>query len=147
MGCVKLLKTIFDKYGRDIKCVDDGRKPEQHLPFEDGVAADPDGGHLRHALHPLCAPPCHTVSAVQEEVVRKMMGWGREHCCHQPDCAPSKAPVFTLATSSREGNSHQEEPVYQEIKETSRAAKQQTLEEPSWAPKPTIVYGVITAKE
>ena len=76
-----------------------------------------------------------------------MMGWGREHCCHQPDCAPSKAPVFTLATSSREGNYHQEEPVYQEIKETSRAAKQKTLEEPSWAPKPTIVYGVITAKE
>ena len=75
------------------------------------------------------------------------MGWGREQCCHQPDCAPSKAPVFTLATSSREGNSHQEEPVYQEIKETSRAAKQKTLEEPSWAPKPTIVYGVITAKE
>ena len=78
---------------------------------------------------------------------RKMMGWGREHCCHQPDCAPSKAPVFTLATSSREGNYHQEEPVYQEIKETSSAAKQKTLEEPSWAPKPTIVYGVITAKE
>merc|ERR1711928_64665 len=63
---------------------------------------------------------------------RKMMGWGREHCCHQPDCAPGKAPVFTLATSCREGNYHQEEPVYQE---------------PSWAPKSTIVYGVITAKE
>ena len=61
--CVEVLKTIFDKYGRGIKCVDDGRKPEQHLPVENGVAADPDGGHLRHALHPLCAPPCHVSSS------------------------------------------------------------------------------------
>ena len=74
------------------------------------------------------------------------MDWGRNHlrgeCCQQGSAASSRLPVFTLA--SREEK--QEEPVYQEIKEV-RAAKQKAMEEPSWAPKPTIVYGVITAKE
>ena len=46
--------------------------------------------------------------------------------------------------AAREGK--HEEPIYQEIKEV-RAAKQKAMEEPPWAPKPTIVYGVITAKE
>ena len=60
--------------------------------------------------------------------------------------------MFTLASSSRREEEKQEEPVYQEIKEV-RAAKEQKqkktiiMEEPAWAPKPTIVYGVITAKE
>ena len=55
--------------------------------------------------------------------------------------------MFTLASSSRE-KEKQEEPVYQEIKEVRAMQKQKAiLEEPAWAPKPTIVYGVITAKE
>ena len=63
--------------------------------------------------------------------------------------------MFTLASSSSSREEEkQEEPVYQEIKEV-RAAKEQKQkqkktiikEEPAWAPKPTIVYGVITAKE
>ena len=66
----------------------------------------------------------------------------RGECCQQGAAASSRLPVFTLA--SREEK--QVEPVYQEIKEV-RAAKQKAMEEPSWAPKPTIVYGVITAKE
>merc|ERR1712018_704921 len=76
----------------------------------------------------------------------KLMDWGRNHlrgevCCQQGAAATNR--VFTLASSKEE---RQEEPVYQEIKEV-RAAKQKAMEEPSWAPKPTIVYGVITAKE
>ena len=75
------------------------------------------------------------------------MDWGRNHlrgeCCQQGAASSSRIPVFTLASSREE---KQEEPVYQEIKEV-RAAKQKAAEEPSWAPKPTIVYGVITAKE
>ena len=56
--------------------------------------------------------------------------------------------MFTLASSSRE-KEKQEEPVYQEIKEVRAMQKQKKaiMEEPAWAPKPTIVYGVITAKE
>ena len=74
------------------------------------------------------------------------MDWGRNHlrgeeCCQQGAAATNR--VFTLASSKEE---RQEEPVYQEIKEV-RAAKQKAMEEPSWAPKPTIVYGGITAKE
>ena len=77
----------------------------------------------------------------------KLLGWGRNHlrreeCCQQGAASSCRAPVFTLA--AREGK--HEEPIYQEIKEV-RAAKQKAMEEPPWAPKPTIVYGVITAKE
>ena len=68
----------------------------------------------------------------------------RGECCQQGAAASSRLPVFTLA--SREEK--QEEPVYQEIKEVRAMQKQKAiLEEPAWAPKPTIVYGVITAKE
>jgi len=76
-------------------------------------------------------------------------------CCHKQGVAFS-SQVFTLASSSsssRREEEKQEEPVYQEIKEV-RAAMQKhkqkktsIKEEPAWAPKPTIVYGVITAKE
>ena len=35
------------------------------------------------------------------------------------------------------------EPVYQEI----RQIRKQKEQEPAWAPKPSLIYGVITAKE
>jgi len=78
----------------------------------------------------------------------KLLDWNHlrgGECCQQT--ATSRVPVFTLASSSRE-KEKQEEPVYQEIKEVRAMQKQKAImEEPAWAPKPTIVYGVITAKE
>ena len=78
----------------------------------------------------------------------KLLDWNHlrgGECFRQT--ATSRVPVFTLASSGGE-KEKQEEPVYQEIKEV-RAMQKQTaiMEEPAWAPKPTIVYGVITAKE
>jgi len=84
----------------------------------------------------------------------KLLDWnhlrGGGECCHQQGVASSQ--VFTLALEKQE-EEKQEEPVYQEIKEVRAAMQMQKKkktdikEEPAWAPKPTIVYGVITAKE
>ena len=42
----------------------------------------------------------------------------------------------------------QGEPVYQEIGEIKKIRKQKAgEEEPSWAPKPSLVYGVFTEKQ
>ena len=99
---------------------------------------------------------------------KTVSGWqGREQCCHQVN---TRTTVYTLPGSSKEhqqeqrrqgagqgvgpGVGQEQEPVYQEIEELQKQkkklhkeSKKEFYEEPSWAPTPPVVYGLITAKE
>ena len=92
---------------------------------------------------------------------------GREQCCHQVN---TRTTVYTLPGSSKEHQQEQrgkgagqgvgpgvwqeQEPVYQEIgelqkqkKKLQKESQKEFDEEPSWAPAPAVMYGLITAKE
>ena len=92
---------------------------------------------------------------------------GREQCCQQVN---TRTTVYTLPGGSKEdqqeqrrqgagqgvgpGVGQEQEPVYQEIWELQKQKKKLQNEsqkefdgEPSWAPAPSVVYGLITAKE
>ena len=91
----------------------------------------------------------------------------REQCCQQVN---TRTTVYTLPGSSKEhqqeqrgqgagqevgpGVGQEQEPVYQEIgelpnqkKKLHKESQKELHEEPSWAPAPAVVYGLITAKE
>ena len=99
---------------------------------------------------------------------KTVSGWqGREQCCQQVN---TRTTVYTLPGSSKEhqqeqrrqgvgpgvgsGVGQEQEPVYQEIgelqkqkKKLQKESQKEFDEEPSWAPAPAVVYGLITAKE